>query len=122
MSAVHDATTDPVAASGITIRGAIRRIAGPSLVLGLVLTPAWAADAAVGSARTTTAAHYANCAAVHRVYSGGIARAGVTSNTVRSGGRITHRPLAGSVKFSTALYLANSSLDRDKDGIACELS
>ncbi|WP_375400600.1 excalibur calcium-binding domain-containing protein [uncultured Amnibacterium sp.] len=66
--------------------------------------------------------HYANCAAIHRDYSGGIARAGVTYNAVRSGGRTVHRPLTGSVKFSTALYNANSASDRDKDGIACEKS
>lgn len=103
-----------------TIPGLIRRIAVSSLVVGLVLTPAVAADASTGAAHWTTAKQYANCAAIHRDYSGGIARAGVTSNAVRSGGRTTHRPLAGHVKFSTALYNANSGSDRDKDGIACE--
>lgn len=100
----------------------IRRIAVSSLVVGLVLVPAWAADASAGTAHRTTVKHYANCAAIHRDFSGGIARAGVTSNSVRSGGRTIHRPLAGHVKFSTALYKANSGSDRDKDGIACEKS
>ena len=102
--------------------GLIRKIALPSLVVGLVLAPAWAADASTTATHHPSAKHYANCAAIHRDYSGGIARAGVKYNTVHSGGRTVHRPLVGHVKFSNALYNANSGSDRDKDGIACELS
>lgn len=65
---------------------------------------------------------YANCAAVMKVYSGGIAKAGVKNNTVTVKGKVTHRALKGKVKFDTALYNANKKLDRDRDGIACELS
>lgn len=61
---------------------------------------------------------YANCTAVHRDYSGGIARKGVRYNVVGS----ANRPLKGHVKFDTALYDANRKSDRDHDGIACELS
>ena len=84
--------------------------AAGALALG-VLAPATAADA-------STPKHYANCTAVHKVYSGGIAKQGVKYNTVSG----KHKPLKGKVKFDTALYTANKALDRDKDGIACELS
>jgi hypothetical protein len=73
------------------------------------------ADAAPTAVKT-----YANCTAINRVYSGGIAKAGVKYNVVHSGGRTVHRALQGKVKFSTALYDANKKSDRDKDGIACE--
>ncbi len=97
------------------------RIAARAAVLVLaataVLVPATAAHAA------PVAKHYANCAAVHRVYSGGIAKAGVKSNTVHHrNGSTSHEKLRGHVEFSTALYRANTKLDRDKDGIACEKS
>lgn len=61
---------------------------------------------------------YPNCTAIHRVYSGGIAKSGVTVNRTPSG----NRPLKGTVKTSTALYNANRKSDRDHDGIACEKS
>ena len=109
-----------------TFRILTRRLAAaviaPIIVSGLVLAPAMAADAAPVTVHAVAATHYANCAAIHRVYSGGIARAGVTTNTVHSGGRVHHRALRGHVAFSTALYEANSGSDRDHDGIACELS
>ena len=70
----------------------------------------------------TPAKHYSSCAAVHAVYSGGIAKNGVTTNTVHSHGTVTHRRLKGHVAHSTALYTANRKLDRDNDGIACEKS
>lgn len=85
------------------------------LALGLASAPAAAGIAApaAGGAKT-----YANCTAVNAVWSGGIAKAGVTKNRTPSGSR----PLKGTVKHSTALYLANTKSDRDKDGVACEKS
>ena len=61
---------------------------------------------------------YANCAAIHKVYSGGIAKSGVTVDRTASGSR----PLRGTVKTSTPLYNANKKSDRDHDGVACEKS
>ncbi|MFD1722541.1 excalibur calcium-binding domain-containing protein [Amnibacterium endophyticum] len=86
-----------------------------ALAAGMTLAPAFPATAAPAHA---SAKVYANCTAIHRVYSGGIAKEGVKWN------RTTHgkRALKGHVKFSTALYLANRRSDRDKDGIACEKS
>lgn len=83
-----------------------------------------AATAVVGGASAAQAAPtvYKNCDAVHRVYSGGIAKKSVTKNKVTSAGKVTYRPLKGTVKKDDKLYAANKKLDRDADGIACEKS
>ncbi len=83
-----------------------------------------AATAVVGGASAAQAAPtvYKNCDAVHRVYSGGIAKKSVTKNKVTSGGKVTYRALKGTVKKDDKLYAANKKLDRDADGIACEQS
>ena len=77
-----------------------------------------------GTATSASAAPrvFANCTAVHKVYSGGIAKKSVKKNKVVSGGKATYRALKGTVKKDDALYRANTKLDRDKDGIACEKS
>ena len=83
-----------------------------------------AATAVVGGASAAQAAPtvYKNCDAVHRVYSGGIAKKSVTKNRVTSAGKVTYRALKGTVKKDDKLYAANKKLDRDADGIACEKS
>jgi hypothetical protein len=66
---------------------------------------------------------YANCTAVQKAFSGGIAKPGVKVNLVKkSNGSVEKRKLKGTVKFDKALYNANAKHDRDKDGIACEKS
>lgn len=87
-------------------------------------TAVLATTVVVGGTSTAEAApkSYANCTAVQKVYSGGIAKKSVTSNKVVSGGKTTTRALKGTVKKDDALYKANAKLDRDKDGIACEKS
>jgi Excalibur calcium-binding domain len=87
-------------------------------VIALTATAALALPAEAAPA----AKAYANCTAINRVYSGGIARSGVKFNTTHYRGKVYHRALKGHVKFSTALYEANRKSDRDKDGIACEKS
>lgn len=88
------------------------------------VTAVLAATVVVGGASTAQAAptKYANCTAVQRVYSGGIAKKSVTKNRVTSAGKTTYRALKGTVKKDDALYNANKKLDRDGDGIACEKS
>jgi hypothetical protein len=77
-----------------------------NLLLSLcVLTPA-AAQGNVQTVRT-----FANCTQMHTVYRGGVALPGA----VNSGGKTRYSP-----KYSRKLYRANSKMDRDKDGIACE--
>jgi hypothetical protein len=48
---------------------------------------------------------------MHTVYMGGVKRPGA----VQKGGTLKYKPFV-----SAPLYAANKSLDRDKDGIACE--
>lgn len=83
-----------------------------------------AATAVIGGTSAAQAAPtvYKNCDAVHRVYSGGIAKKSVTKNKVTSAGKVTYRALKGTVKKDDKLYAANKKLDRDADGIACEKS
>jgi cytochrome c2 len=94
------------------MRAPTRFLAATAVALAAVACAAAPAEAAP-AART-----FANCTAIHQVYSGGIAKAGVKVNRTPSG----NRALKGHVKFSTALYIANEKSDRDKDGVACEVS
>jgi Excalibur calcium-binding domain len=57
-------------------------------------------------------ASFRNCTALHRVYPHGSGKCGARDHT--SGTPVTN------FKRSNRLYLQNSRLDRDKDGIACE--
>ena len=66
-----------------------------------------------GIAGTANAAKtYSNCTALNRDYPHGVGRPGAHDST--SGTPVTN------FKRSKALYRANSSSDRDGDGIACE--
>ncbi len=55
---------------------------------------------------------FANCKALNKVYPGGVAKSSKSKN---KGGKTKYTP-----KVSSALYEANKSKDRDKDGIVCE--
>ena len=54
---------------------------------------------------------FKNCTELNKVYPGGVAKPGA----VNKGGATKKEP-----KYDKALYTANKSSDRDKDGIACE--
>ena len=54
---------------------------------------------------------FKNCTELNKVYPGGVALPGA----VNTGGITKKEP-----KYDKALYAANKSSDRDKDGIACE--
>lgn len=56
------------------------------------------------------------CADLNAVYPGGVARVGVTGNTVSG----ALRPFGVTPRFDDPLYEANRSRDGDADGIACE--
>ena len=58
--------------------------------------------------------HFANCTDMHRIYKGGVARTGAHDHRT-DGGYARYAP-----HVSTRLYQANSQMDRDKDGVACE--
>ncbi len=54
---------------------------------------------------------YKNCTELNKVYKGGVALPGAKNK----GGKTRFTPV-----YNKALYDANKSRDRDKDGIACE--
>jgi hypothetical protein len=83
-----------------------------SFVFGLALTLVVGAPG-VASAKAKPAHHFKNCTDMHRTYPGGVAKPGAKDH--RSSGHAKHVP-----HVSAALYEANSTMDRDKDGIACE--
>jgi hypothetical protein len=56
--------------------------------------------------------------ALNKVYKKGVKKSSSTKNVVRSNGKTTKK--SSSAKVSKSLYNANTKLDRDKDGIACE--
>jgi hypothetical protein len=58
---------------------------------------------------------FANCTAMHKTYKGGVARPGGHQKPGQP--KLRYKPYA-----NLALYNANHTLDRDKDGIACEVS
>jgi hypothetical protein len=93
----------------------VRVVAATAVALTATLTVAAPANAAPK--------HYSSCTAVHKVYSGGIAKTHTTKNTIKhSNGTTTKTALKGKVKHSTSLYKVNKKLDRDKDGVLCEKS
>jgi len=57
---------------------------------------------------------YANCTALHNVYTHGVAKKGGRDKV-----KGTSKPVT-TFTVSTATYNLNTTLDRDKDGVACE--
>lgn len=55
---------------------------------------------------------FSNCAALNKVYPGGVA---LSRSSVNRGGTVKYSP-----KVSSTVYKENKSKDRDRDGIACE--
>ena len=80
------------------------------LSLGLIFgisTRSLTVEAAATKTKT-----YKNCTELNKDYRGGVAKSSSVNNI---GGKTKYKPYV-----SKALYDANSSKDRDKDGIACE--
>lgn len=77
-------------------------------VLAIGLAGAWG----VAPAEATVARHYKNCTALHVKYPHGVGLPGAHDHT--SGKAVT------TFSRNRAVYLANTSLDRDHDKIACE--
>lgn len=91
-------------------RKVTRSLIAISLSGGLAL--GWGVVAPAHSFPTVLGKKFANCAALNKVYPGGVA-----NNT-----RVQNK--GGATKFTPSvrpkIYKANASKDRDKDGIACE--
>ena len=62
---------------------------------------------------------FKNCSALNKEYPGGISRSGATDMTKKKGKLVPASPKKSPV-VDDAIYQANSKLDRDKDGVACE--
>ena len=92
-----------------------RTLAALTLVVGLVVAPAAAAEAQVHTAKS-----FANCTALNKTYPGGVAKNAKVRNTKTVGGKKVAAKSSYKPKVSASLYAANKSKDRDKDGIACE--
>jgi len=81
----------------------MKKITVLTVCLGLVIAFPTQSNAA--------AKKFKNCTELNKVYPGGVALPGA----VNAGGATKKEP-----KYDKALYTANKSSDRDKDGIACE--
>lgn len=81
----------------------MRKLIAVTICLGLLT--------AFPSTSNAAAKKFKNCTELNKVYPGGVALPGA----VNAGGATKQEP-----KYDKALYTANKSLDRDKDGIACE--
>jgi hypothetical protein len=80
---------------------------GLSLIVMQIGTQSTSSGATLPSAKK-----YSNCTALNKDYPGGVANSAKAKN---KGGKTKLKP-----KVSAALYKANSTKDRDGDGIACE--
>ncbi len=78
-----------------------------AVIATLAITPAIAFTAPASAAK-----RYKNCTALNKDYPHGVGKPGARDKT--SGRPVTN------FKVSRSLYNANTSRDRDKDGIACE--
>jgi hypothetical protein len=83
------------------------------LVAGVLGAVSIAAPAAASVARPAVH-HFVNCTDMHRIYKGGVAKRGAHDHRT-DGGHARYAP-----HVSTKLYKANSQMDRDHDGVACE--
>ena len=81
----------------------MKKIIAITICLGLLT--------AFPSTSNAAAKKFKNCTELNKVYPGGVALPGA----VNAGGATKKEP-----KYDKALYAANKSSDRDKDGIACE--
>lgn len=87
--------------------------AAAAILLGASVGPALATSAATATSATGI---YKNCDALHGKYKHGVGRSDARDHT--SGKPVTS--FTHSTPAYNAAVKANKSLDRDKDGIACE--
>ena len=82
------------------------------LIATLIVAAGFVVPAATADA--SSARHFTNCTALHKVYKHGV-------GTVHAKDHVSGhtKPVTNFTK-SNALYAANKSLDRDHDSIACE--
>lgn len=94
----------------------MKKIAAP-LAATALLAGAFAATP-VTHASAATVPHYKNCAALVKQYPHGVRVSNKKLNRYYSNGSYHFKATAATV--NTKVYNANTHLDADKDGIACE--
>jgi LysM repeat protein len=88
-------------------------ILDPNLIkVGQLLKIPGVTSSTPSSSPTPAPIKYKNCAALQRVYAGGVA---LSSRSVNKGGKIKRKPTV-----NARVYTLNKSLDRDGDGMVCE--
>jgi hypothetical protein len=83
-----------------------------TLTLAAAVAAAVVAGTAVPASASVPIRTFRNCTAMHKVYPHGVGKRGAHDHT-------SGRPVTNFFR-NNRLYAANTSLDRDRDGIACE--
>lgn len=81
-----------------------KKVITVALACSVILLPVQSAEGAT--------AKFKNCTALNKAYVGGVA---LNASVKNKGGKTKYKPAV-----SASIYKAHTSLDRDKDGIACE--
>ncbi|MFJ6679237.1 excalibur calcium-binding domain-containing protein [Microbacterium sp. NPDC091382] len=98
----------------VVVAGAL--IGAPSVASAAPMPASSVSATRVAPAAKPAIKKFANCTALNKVHKGGVAKAGVKYNKVNG----KNKAFKVKPTISSALYKANSKMDRDKDGIACE--
>lgn len=98
----------------VIVAGAL--VGAPSVASAAPVPTASVTATRVAPAAKPVVKKFANCSALNKAHKGGVAKAGVKFNKVNG----KNKAFKVKPTFSTALYNANSKMDRDRDGIACE--
>lgn len=96
----------------MTIRTTAARLTLAALLAGSTVAPATALSADAAPVK------YKNCTALNAKYAHGVKKSKTTLDRYTSSGKTRTRVSKAVVNLT--LYKANTHLDRDKDGIACE--
>lgn len=89
-------------------------VLGMALALGPFAHVAALPQVQNANTQVISATKFQNCTALNRVYPHGVAKKGARDKVSGKSRPVTN------FKVDNALYAANSRMDRDKDGVACE--
>lgn len=100
-----------------------------SLVFSLAVAPGVQAkpnstmpsSPAVREIKSAAPKKYSNCKALNAVYPGGVAKNKAVKNLKTINGKKVNATSKKPHKVNSSVYAVNIKLDRDKDGVACEV-
>lgn len=109
--------------------GRIQTIGTATLVVSIVVAPGVQAKTnstmpsapTVREIKSAAPKKYSNCEALNAVYPGGVAKNRTVKNLKTVNGKKVNATSKKPHKVNSSLYAVNIKLDRDKDGIACEV-